>query len=444
MILNFKSIPKLSILVTSLSFVFSLILLPPRMPQRFKTFLYPSLFVLAVFALGLKTYVGAADEPVKRYNIRLGSVLLDLTGTFGLEYNDNITLAEDGAKKDVILRPGVILNTEYRASEINTLSLSLGMNYAKYLKHKELNTASNAWNVDRASNLKYKVKLRSYTLTLSDYFNFSTDPTDAVSVDPNTGTVDRKISVYSRFNNKARLDIDHKEKNFSYNLAFSRMDLIPLDAKFKFLRRVEYNEMLSVQYTASPALIPGIQGGLFQNQYRQGFQNDSYGHTIGPTLEWRITPLVYMVASASYGTTHFKSTGANQDISGNKQKVFSTNLQLNHRMNRYYSHAIRFSRMTNFGSISNTTEVRTLEYTFSWRATKRITYEGNFSFEKGKDSGGISPEDYTRYISGLKFARRFNKHATAFFEAYYGKKKSNKADGGYTVKRLIVSLNYDF
>lgn len=416
--------------------------------KRCKLLLKLGVYVLLIgavmSALMITNSILAADEPARKYNIRLGSLLLDLTGTFGLEYNDNITLAEDAVKKDVILRPGIILHTEYRASEINTLNISLGTSYAKYLKHKELNTASNAWNLDRASNLKYKVKLRSYTLTLSDYFNFSADPTDAVAVNPNTGQADRKISVYSRFNNTAKLDIDHKEKNFNYKLALSRMDVIPLDTQFKFLRRVEYNEMLSIQYTAYPALVPGIQGGFFQNQYRQGFQNDSYGHTIGPTLEWRITPLVYIVASASYGTTHFKSTGTNQDISGNKQKVFSMNVQFNHRMNRYYSHAIRLSRMTNFGSISNTTEVRALAYTFSWRATKRITYEGNFSFEKGKDSGGISPENYTRYISGLKFARRLNKHMTAFFEAYYAKKKSNKADGGYTVKRFIVSLNYDF
>lgn len=415
-----------------------------RIPQRFRMFLRLGLFALALFALIFKTYVGAADEPAKRYNIRLGNVLLDLTGTFGLEYNDNITLAEEAVKKDVILRPGVILNTEYRASELNVLSLSLGTSYVKYLKHTELNASSSAWNVDRASNLKYKVKLRSYTITLSDYFNFSADPTDAVALDPNTGQADRNISVYSRFNNTAKVDIDHKEKNFTYNLALSRMDVMPLDAPFKFLRRVEYNETLSIKYTAHPAFIPGIQGGLFQNQYRKGFQNDSYGHTLGPSLEWRITPLVYMLCSASYGTTHFKNTGANQDTSGNKQKVFSMNVQLNHRMNRYYSHALRFSRNTNFGSISNTTEVRGLEYTFSWRAAKRITYEGNFSYEKGRDSGGISPERYTRYISGLKFARRLNKHATGFFEAYYAKKKSNKPDGGYTVKRFIVSLNYDF
>lgn len=423
-------------------------LFTPIALKRSKLFLKLAVYALLICALTsalrMTSYMLAANEPARRYNIRLGSVLLDLTGTFGLEYNDNITLADEGVKKDVILRPGVILHTEYRTSEINTLSLSLGTSYAKYLKHKELNTANNAWNVDRASNLKYKVKLRSYTLTFSDYFNFSADPTDAVAVDPNTGQADRKISVYSRFNNTAKVDIDHKEKNFSYNLAFSRMDVIPLDTQFKFLRRVEYNETLSIQYTAHPAFVPGIQGGFSQNYYRQGFQNDSHGKTIGPTLEWRITPLVYMLASASYGTTHFKSTGSNQDLSGNKQRVFAMNVQLNHRMNRYYSHAIRFSRMTNFGSISNTTEVRTFEYIFSWRATKRITYEGNFSFERGKDSGGLSPENYTRYISGLKFAKRLNKHMTGFFEAYYAKKKSNKADGGYAVKRFVVSLNYDF
>ncbi len=403
-----------------------------------------TLCVCIVCCCVINSYIYAEEASAKRYNIRLGSVLLDLTGTFGLEYNDNITLASQSTQSDIIVKPGMILNAEYKMSELNTLSLSLGTSYSKYLKHRELDSSNNVWNMDRASNLKYKVKLRSYTLTFSDYFNFSADPTDAVALDPKTGKPNRNISVYSRFNNTAKLDIDHKEKNFSYNLSLSRLDLIPLDAQFKFLRRIEYNEGITIKYTANPGFVPGIRGNLFQNHYRQAFQNDSHGYNIGPLLEWRITSLVSLTASASYGTTQFKNTGSNQDKSGDTAKVFSTSLQLNHRMNRYYSHAISFAQMTNFGSISNTTRVDKTEYTFSWRASKRITYNGNFAFEKGKDSGGISPETYTRYITGLKFAKRLSKYATAFFEAYYAKKQSNKPDGGYKVKRFIVSLNYDF
>src|ERR1044072_4040940 len=74
------------------------------------------------------------------YNLMTGPVRFRVSATMGIEYNDNINYAEVNEQEDIILHPQINLNGVWPITQINTLTLDLGVGYSIYLDHSEANT----------------------------------------------------------------------------------------------------------------------------------------------------------------------------------------------------------------------------------------------------------------------------------------------------------------
>src|SRR5437868_15418843 len=61
------------------------------------------------------------------YNLLLGPVRFRVSATVGIEYNDNINLSEVHEENDVIIRPQINLDAIWPITQINTLTLDLGV-----------------------------------------------------------------------------------------------------------------------------------------------------------------------------------------------------------------------------------------------------------------------------------------------------------------------------
>jgi hypothetical protein len=66
------------------------------------------------------TAVEQAEESDK-YNFALGPVRFAIAIGFGVEFNDNITLADHGRESDIVLRPNMDISGTWRLSDLNTL-----------------------------------------------------------------------------------------------------------------------------------------------------------------------------------------------------------------------------------------------------------------------------------------------------------------------------------
>src|SRR5205085_1177672 len=84
----------------------------------------------------------ARQQDVDRlpYNLLVGPVRFRVSATMGVEYNDNINFAENNKQDDFILHPQVNLNAIWPITQINTLTLDIGIGYSIYLDHSEDNT----------------------------------------------------------------------------------------------------------------------------------------------------------------------------------------------------------------------------------------------------------------------------------------------------------------
>src|SRR5947209_11119813 len=76
------------------------------------------------------------------YNLLLGPVRFRMSATMGVEYNDNINIAEVNKEEDFIFRPQIGLNMLWPITQLNTLRFDIGLGYNIYASHSENNTNS--------------------------------------------------------------------------------------------------------------------------------------------------------------------------------------------------------------------------------------------------------------------------------------------------------------
>src|SRR5207244_9188536 len=76
-------------------------------------------------------------EEDEKYNFAFGPFRFNVAAGVGLEFNDNIELADHDRKSDFIFRPSVSLDGVWTVSEMTTPRFSIGMRYSKYFQHYE-------------------------------------------------------------------------------------------------------------------------------------------------------------------------------------------------------------------------------------------------------------------------------------------------------------------
>ena len=108
------------------------------------------------------------------YNLLVGPVRFRVSATAGLEYNDNINIAEVNTQEDFIFRPSVNLNMLWPVTQLNTLRFDLGVGYAFFLDHSENNT--NGVLLTPGSALSFDIFVGDFRINFHDGFSLEQDP----------------------------------------------------------------------------------------------------------------------------------------------------------------------------------------------------------------------------------------------------------------------------
>src|SRR5947209_2360185 len=100
------------------------------------------------------------------YNLLVGPVRFRVSATMGVEYNDNINFADVNKQDDVILHPQVNLDAIWPITQINTLTLDIGLGYSIYLDHSGSNT--NGVLISPASQLSFDIFVGDFRINIHD------------------------------------------------------------------------------------------------------------------------------------------------------------------------------------------------------------------------------------------------------------------------------------
>ncbi|MBA3543246.1 MAG: hypothetical protein H0T83_02220, partial [Chthoniobacterales bacterium] len=179
----------------------------PAFPRAACALLLP-LLLLASSARGQEavrpSLAGEAAAEARRqsidqipYNLLAGPVRFRFSVTTGIEYNDNINLAETNKQSDVIIRPQFNIDAIWPVTQLNTLKLDLGLGYSFYLDHPNANT--NGVLISPGSQLSFDIFIQDFRINLHDRFSLQQDPVAQLQL---SNVVD-----YGRFENTVGISV---------------------------------------------------------------------------------------------------------------------------------------------------------------------------------------------------------------------------------------------
>ncbi|MES2570033.1 MAG: outer membrane beta-barrel protein [Verrucomicrobiota bacterium] len=374
----------------------------------------------------------ASSAPPFIYNLKAGPIIFDLNAGLDIEFNDNINLSDDNRKADVILRPGIELNSFWQITQLNALRFDLGLSYATYLDNSDVNAS--AVLIAPNSQLSFDIFVGDFKINLHDRFSIQQDPIDNILISDTAN--------YLRFENAAGLSVLWDLNDVQLVLGYDHYTFKSLEGEFDYLDRSEEQFAFSAAFRLNDANTVGIDTGMALVDYDENFNNDGVTYQAGGFWESTISNYLRLRLAAGYQGINFDSGGLNGDT-GDSHSPYAV-LTLAHRLNPYITETLSAGHETRLGLTTNTVDLTFARYTASWRMNPAITLNFNAFFEDANESGGFLSENAQRYGGGVSFDYQLTQKLLVGVRYQYTLKESDIERRDYYQNRVGLHLNYNF
>src|SRR2546421_3727838 len=242
------------------------------------------------------------------YNLEIGPIKFRFSASLGLEYNDNVNLAEDGSftfpsptgpitvrtspQEDFILRPMINLNALWPVTQLNTLRFDIGIGHSFYLDHSNYDT--NSVLISPGSQLAFDIFVGDFRINLHDRFSLEQDPVAEIALS--------NVADYGRFQNTAGISVLWDLNQAVVTLGYDHYTFISTTTAFDYLDRNADIVSGTIGFTPSSNLTVGLEGSFVDTYYDQNILNDSRTYSGGAFLETQITSYLKLRVAGGYQT----------------------------------------------------------------------------------------------------------------------------------------------
>ncbi len=366
------------------------------------------------------------------YNLLLGPVRFRFSVTTGVEYNDNINLAETNKQSDIIIRPQLNIDAIWPVTQLNTLKLDLGLGYSFYLDHSNANT--NGILIAPGSQLAFDVFVQDFRINLHDRFSVQQDPVAQLQL---SNVVD-----YGRFENTAGVSVLWDLNKAVLTFGYDHYNYVSTTDTFSYLDRSAEELTFSAYFALTSTTGAGLETSAVFNHYDQDFLNDSTTYSVGPFVETQITNYLKLRAAAGYQFINFDGGGTVGDASDSND--FYANILLSHRINAAISQTISAGHESQLGVNSNYVALNYIRHTANWNIINGVLFSTEFFYEDGDDSGGLFSEHIQRYGGAATLGYQLTPHITLGLRYQYTQKQSDLPLRDYKQNRVALDGTYSF
>jgi len=438
------------------------------------TFLVPLLFTAGIVRAQdaiRPSLAGEAAAEARRqsidkipYNLQVGPIKFRFSATMGVEYNDNVNLAEDGSvvflsptgpilvttspQEDFILRPQINLDALWPITQLNTLRLDIGIGHAFYLDHSNYDT--NSVLISPGSQLAFDIFVGDFRINLHDRFSLEQDPVAEVALS--------NVADYGRFQNTAGISVLWDLNQAVVTLGYDHYTFISTTTAFDYLDRNADIVSGTIGFTPSSNLTVGLEGSFVNTYYDQNVLNDSRTYSGGAFVEMQLTSYLKLRVAGGYQAIDFDNTGLVNDA--HDLNDYYANALLSHRVNSVLTHNLSVGHETQLGVNSNYVKLNYARHTSTWNIFYHTLFSTELFYEDADDSGGsgilfrpipgvpnINPfvaEHIHRYGGALSLGYQLTPHVTLGFRYQYTQKDSDQPLRDYRQNRVAIDGTYSF
>jgi len=365
----------------------------------------------------------------QRFNLRLGQVSLRLQAGLTTEATDNVRYSASDEQEDVSFRPQVNTLAIWPVTPKNTLSLSLGLGYAKYINATEYDGLF----VSPGSDLNFDLYVKHLVLNFHDRFSFSQD----VTGDPTVSG----IGGLDRFENTAGMDVTWDLNKLLLNGGYDHVVFTPTEDLYSNQRRASHLFNSSGALMLNPTTFAGLQmsGGL--TDYDEDLYSDNQHIGAGAFLSIQPGEYTRLRVAAGY-VIYFFEPSLSATNSENLD-AFYADLSFNQRVNRVLTHSISVGRQLQAGYFSDSVELAYLRHGATWRLFRQTSVTTSLSYEYFRETRQQG-EKGSRYGAGLGLVRPLTQKLTGSLRYLFYLKDSDVRTREYTQNRLVLDLIYRF
>jgi Putative beta-barrel porin 2 len=371
------------------------------------------------------------------YNLLMGPIRFRVSATLGMEFNDNINLAEVNTQADVIIRPQVNVNAIWPVTQLNTLRLDLGLGYAFYLDHSNADT--NGVLIAPGSQLAFDIFIGDFRINFHERPSLQQDPIAELAL---SNVVD-----YGRFENTVGVSVLWDLNKAVVTLGYDHYTYISTTSRFNYLDRnaEEFSGNLDVAVSSTTNV--GLESYAVFNYYDQNVLNDSIDYAIGAFVETQLTNYIKVRVAGGYQWISFDnggvvSTGPFHD--SGKLSDYYANILISHRINPAIVQSLSAGHESQLGVNSNYITLNYIRHTVSLNIIRNTLISTEFFYEDADESGGFIHEHLHRFGGALAVGYQLTPHITLGLRYQYTQKDSDVRLRDYTQNRVSFDATYSF
>jgi hypothetical protein len=364
------------------------------------------------------------------YNLKLGQTLFRFGANLGVQYQDNILLQEHNKESDVLFYPQLTGEIYHRLSEINSLSLGLGLGYQIYVKHTEFNQL-NSISITPGSELAFDFYVGDFWFNLHDRITVSQN----AYADP-TATATQN---YSRLENDAGLTTTWDLNKVIAKFGYDHINYISLTGESGGDGQSDVFSV-SAGYTLTPGRLLGLEEGFSMINQNGGGNGSGTQWNSGAFYETRVSRHFSLSLHGGYTEYHPDSSdhGTNESFNG----VYAQ-LVASHTLNRWMEYSLSGGRSITFAFSGGSYDIYTAALNVNWHILRKWTLGTGFDYQHGEEliEGG---ETFNRYGPQAILTRPLTQKLSTSLSYQFFRRDSDLPDRSYSANIITLNFSYRF
>jgi hypothetical protein len=380
-----------------------------------------------------QAYEKAASTP-GYYNLEVGPTFWRFAAGLGFQYNDNITLVQNGQEGDFIYSPSVSAHLLWPISDIQSLNITLGAGYSGYIEHSSDNRAYITPN----SEVSFNIYTGDFRINLHDRFSISEnsyqDPTVVGS------------GSYSQFQNILGIgvlwDLNKVAVNFGYDHASN------LELSGGLGQPDQSSEILSASagYTLKPGMVLGLEAGGALLNYSAASTNTPYTSAtewnVGSFFQTQVTKYLAFKADGGYVVSSPQASGAlptARQFSG-----YYATVAITHRLNQFMQYGLSGGRNFSATLFGGPTDMYTANLSANWKIFPKVSLATSFLYNRGTQEGVSGGGKFEQYGPEISLSRTLTQKLSSGLTYHFLARGSDLPGQDYTLNTVSLNFTYQF
>jgi hypothetical protein len=371
------------------------------------------------------------------YTFKKGDFQMLVLPSLGLDWNDNVNLAQTNLWQDYIIKPAVGITASYPFSQRNLIYLDFSIGYDRYLMHPQLSTFD--LNSTSKTGLSFDIAIKDVTTSLHDWMSYSQDASQNATV-ANTPS-------YGTFENTAGLASTWDLNQVTLSAGYDHENVLATSSQFDDVNHAA--EMLFARATLQvhPKVTVGLESSADFTAYEQTALNNNDAYSVGPYVEFRPGDYFKLTVRGGYSINQFQNTSTN--IQTANQDSWYGSVSLSHQPRASFNYSLDVGREVQSGAQSDLVEDWYVRPNITWKIIRGFDFNTSFSYEHGDQGVGSvgslpgTPNGKFDWFAGeLSLQHPLTSRLTVSLDYRLTVRASDTPNDGYTQNMVGLQITY--